>query len=170
MYNCLLDASQYYSYRSELVQLNAKGIVQSANSSWKCALVSQAIVVGCGGYVHMENTVIKGYNTLVNHNDSYQNNTLGVIKSYYNLVNCSYQKGIDDEVIIGSTTDPNCPQKLKISSANIKHAELFPKQEGQYPFVVAPIKLENISIYLDDVTYGSGVKTNLDWLNSYWTI
>lgn len=172
MYNCLLDASIYYDYRTQLQNLGAgaKAIVQGVNSSWKCALVSQAIVIGCGAYAHLENCVIKGYNTLVNHNDSYQNNTLGVIKSYYSLINCSYQKGSSDEVAVGSTTDSDAHRNLMVSSGNIKNDLVFPKQNGAYPFGIAPVELDDIYSYLNDATYGSGTKSNLDWLNSYWTI
>ena len=170
MYNCLLDASQYYSYRTQLVDLRAKEAVTKVNSSWKCALVSQAIVVGCKGYVHLENTVIKGYNTLVNHNDEYKNNTLGVIENHYNLINSSYQRATSDEVALGSTILEDCDTKLLISSSNIKNGILFPKQNGMYPFAIPKINIDEVISYLNDETYGSGTKEGLDWLKSYWTI
>ncbi|MDE7213320.1 MAG: hypothetical protein K2N42_01940, partial [Anaeroplasmataceae bacterium] len=146
LYNCLVDSSQYYTYRSKLLSQSAKTIVTRVNSGWKCALVSQGIVCGNGGSVKAENTIFRGIDTLLKHNDT--KNVSPYVDGGFELINCSYQKAATDSVYTGSSSDANTkfvssiPSKLNTGNFSWK------TENNQAPFRITPIPLEELEAQL----------------------
>lgn len=46
IYNCIADCSQYYKYRTKLIELGAESTVKAVNETWMCAIPSHAIGAG----------------------------------------------------------------------------------------------------------------------------
>jgi pectate lyase len=158
MYNCIADSSQYYSYRSILKEKNADGAVKSVNSSWKAALVSQGIVVGSGGYVHIENTIYKGIAELAKNNDNITNNS-----GYIDLINFSYQSSETADEKVGSTRGDN-PQ-FKYSAPLLCVPDCIWPKDGVIPFEISAISLNKLEAYLNNEIFGSGTRLkNSSWL------
>ena len=155
MYNCVVDSSQYYSYRTTLRAKNAAGKVSAVNSSWKCGLVSQGIVCGSGASVKAENCIFRGIEYLLKNNDSKA--TGEYQKGGYQLVNCSYQKGKNDSVYVGSSSDTGA--KFTNSSTSTLTTALFKwhTADETQPFDTKTYKLENLEEILSDEDYGAGV-------------
>ncbi len=157
MYNCIVDSSQYYSYRTKLKSFNVSGKISQINSSWKCGLVSQGIVCGNGGSFKAENCIYKGIETLLKNNDT--KNSSPYVDGGYQLINCSYQKTEDVTPYIGSTTDSknyfsnSTPSKLKIDNFS------WHTKDGQSPFTIAAISLDKLEQELTNEIYGSGITT-----------
>ena len=164
MYNCVVDSSQYYSYRSTLKALNASSLVSAVKSNWKCGLASQGIVCGSGGSVKAENCVYRGVEYLLKNNDSKA--TGDYVKGGYSLVNCSYQKGANDTVFVGSSSDSGATftndTPAKLSTDLFKWHTADEKQ----PFTVAVFALDKLEEVLADKDYGAGVTTSLNLLKS----
>lgn len=143
MYNCVIDNSQYYSYCTKLKNANAETKVRAVKSDWKCALVSQGIVCGNGGSVYAENCIFKGIKDFVKHND--KKNSSPYVDGGYKLINCSYQKAADDEIIKGSTTDEVNPfpstdsSKLNISKFS------WHTPDGEQPFLLLLTDLDELT-------------------------
>ena len=158
MYNCVADSSQYYEYRTLLRSRNAASMVTKVNSKWKCALVSQGIVCGNGGSVMAENCIFLGIDSLLKHND--KKATGEYVRGGYQLINCSYRKGADDEVITGSTTDSG--NKFPSSGSSNLKTEYFSwhADDGsdcaQAPFTPAVFAIEELESILADSTFGAG--------------
>lgn len=167
MYNCIVDNSQYYAYRSKLKALNVASLVAAVNSKWKCALVSQGIVCGNGGSVRAENCIYSGIDTLLKNNDS---NTAELVKGGYELVNCSYDRTGDGDVYVGSSSDAG--NKFTNNNPNILSAENFSwhTADGLAPFTVSAVSLDKLKDVLSATAYGAGVNASLGELylkNSY---
>ena len=159
MYNCIVDSSQYYAYRTQLRSLNAANAVSKVNSKWKCGLVSQGIVCGNGGSVKAENCIFRGIDSLLKNNDS--KNSQPYVNGGYEIVNCLYQRGANEAEYIGSSSDTS--NKFTNSTTNTLKTEFFGwhTAEGQQPFTVSAIALEELEEYLNHEKYGSGVKTGI---------
>lgn len=156
MYNCVIDNTQYMTYRNKLKSYNAAGAVAAVNSSWKCALVSQGIVCGNGGSFYGENCIYRAVDTLLKNNDS---NASPKVDGGYKLVNCSYLRGSSGTPYIGSSSDAG---NLFInSSANILNENNFRwhTQDGTQPFTVPAVELGKLEEHLSNAKYGSGAKT-----------
>lgn len=153
MYNCIVDNSQYYSYRAELRAKDAASLVKEVNGKWKCALVSQGIVCGNGGSVKAENCIYRGIEYLLKNNDT---NSADRVKGGYTLVNCSYQKGASDAVYTGSSSDAG--NKF----TNDTPAKLSPENfswhtvNGEQPFTPSVTPLDGLKEFLGNSDYGSG--------------
>ncbi len=155
MYNCIVDNSQYFEYRSKLSSAGAKNKVTAINSGWKCALASQALLAGWGGSVYAESCIYKGVN------EPFKNNDGG--DGGYRLVNCSYQSTASSTPIVGSTTGnnpvnfPSSASKGTMSTANFSwHTE-----NGEAPFTISAFTLDELADVLNNETYGAGVTTQL---------
>ena len=161
MYNCVVDSSQYYSYRATLRAMNAAAKVSAVSSSWKCGLVSQGIVCGSGASVKAENCIYRGIEYLLKNNDSKA--TGEYQKGGYQLVNCSYQKGENDTVYVGSSSDTGA--KFTNSSTSTLTTELFKwhTADETQPFDAKTYKLEDLEKILSDEDYGAGITG--DYLN-----
>lgn len=146
LYNCIVDSSEYYSYRTKLTSQNAKSVVTTVNSGWKCGLVSQGIVCGNGGSVKAENTIFRGIETLIKHNDT--KNVSPYVDGGFELTNCSYQKSSTSQVYIGSSSDPNTvfissiPSKLNTNNFSWK------TENNEPPFEITPISLDQLESIL----------------------
>lgn len=153
MYNCVVDNSEYYGYRTVLRSKNAASLVAAVKSDWKCALVSQGIVCGNGGSVKAENCIYRGVEYLLKNNDT---NSLDKVKGGYQLVNCSYQKGADDAVYIGSSADTDnkfvndTPAKLKTEYFS------WHTSDGKQPFTPSVTPLDGLEAFLAGAGYGAG--------------
>lgn len=159
MYNCLVDSSQYYEYRTILRDKGADQAVKTVNSTWKAALVSQGIVLGCGAYVRVENTIFRGVVELAKNNDNINNNS-----GFIDLINFSYQIAKDTEIKVGSTRGENPVFKYSQPALCVPSVE-WPKEDGVKPFEISAIDLDEIEEYLNNPYYGSGIiKTNDAWL------
>ncbi|MDE7161542.1 MAG: InlB B-repeat-containing protein, partial [Anaeroplasmataceae bacterium] len=151
LYNCLVDSSEYYEYRTILQSKNAKSVVSQING-WKCALVSQGIVCGNGGSVKAENTIFRGIETLLKHNDT--KNVSPYVDGGFELTNCSYQKQKTGSIYTGSSSDANTqfissiPSKLNTANFSWKTENNVP------PFEITAIALENLEAILNDTTFG----------------
>ncbi|MDE7384146.1 MAG: InlB B-repeat-containing protein [Anaeroplasmataceae bacterium] len=148
LYNCLVDSIQYYEYRTKLNFQSAKSAVTKVSSSWKCALVSQGIVCGNGGSVKAENTIFRGVETLLKHNDT--KNVSPYVDGGFELTNCRYQKGENDLVYTGSSSDTNTvfissiPSRLNAANFSWK------TENNQAPFQISPIPLEQLEPLLQN--------------------
>ena len=159
MYNCLADSSQYYKYRAILKDKNADQAVKTVNSTWKAALVSQGIVLGCGAYVRVENTIYRGIGELAKNNDNIVNNT-----GFIDLINLSYQTSETSDIRVGSTRGENPEYKFTASALCVPNTE-WPKESGEKPFDNCAISLDELEEYLNNTFYGAGIiKTNPSWL------
>ncbi|MDE7083143.1 MAG: hypothetical protein K2O89_05500 [Clostridia bacterium] len=159
MYNCVVDSSEYYVYRTKLRSRNAAGLVSAVNSSWKCGLVSQGIVCGNGGSVKAENCIYRGIENLLKNNDS---NSAELVKGGYKLVNCSYQLSATSQIIVGSSSDENAANKFPNSSPSILSPEYFVwrTEDGEQPFTPSVTALEELEEYLADADYGAGAHSS----------
>ena len=148
MYNCIVDSSQYYGYRTTLRAMNAASKVSAVNSGWKCALVSQGIVCGNGGSVMAEGCIFNGIDTLLKNNDSGKG---GPVDGGYKIQNCELNN-------------------IQISSSSILSPENFSwhTANGKSPFTARIHGLDNLEEVLSNVDYGSGVTTGsyLNFLKS----
>lgn len=159
LYNCVVDSQEYYIYRSKLNSAGAKSIVARINSSWKCALVSQGLVCGNGGSIKAENTIFRGIETLIKHNDT--KNVSPYVDGGFEITNCSYQRGTMDSVYIGSSNDvgtpfiSSIPSKLNIDNFSWKTADGLP------PFGIIKIELTRLEEVLSHLNYGSGTSADL---------
>ena len=165
MYNCIVDSSQYYAYRTTLRAMNAASKVSAVGSSWKCGLVSQGIVCGSGASVKAENCVFRGIDSLLKNNDSKAKGD--AVKGGYLLVNCTYQKGATDMEFTGSSYVEGAlftnasPDKLT--------TDLF---KWHTPNEVEPFTIEGIPLFelaevLTNKDYGAGITGSyLDLLKS----
>ncbi|MBD5585487.1 MAG: hypothetical protein HDQ88_10425, partial [Clostridia bacterium] len=148
MYNCIVDSSRYYGYRTKLRSIGAKDIVTRVNSSWKCGLVSQGIVCGNGGSVKAENCIFKGIAELLKNNDSTPAG--GTVNGGYQLVNCSYQAGETDTVYIGSSSDVG--NKFANSSSSVLKTDYFSwhTEDGEAPFTVVAVELDKLPSFIEE--------------------
>lgn len=158
MYNCVIDNSEYYACRTVLKSKNAAGIVKAVKSDWKCALVSQGIVCGNGGSVKAENCIYRGIEYLIKNNDT---NTAEKVKGGYQLINCSYRKGEDDAVFVGSSSDTgnnftnDTPAKLSTDNFSWHTAD------GKQPFAPSVTPIDGLEEFLADTGYGAGARSAL---------
>ncbi len=155
MYNCVVDSSEYYAYRTRLRSKSAASLVSKINSSWKCGLVSQGIVCGNGGSVKAENCIFRGVENLLKNNDS---NSADKVIGGYELINCSYKLGANSTEIVGSSPDKTFPN----SSAGTLKTEYFSwhTEDGLAPFIPSVTALNVLGEYLADVDYGAGAHTS----------
>ncbi len=153
MYNCVVDSSQYYQYRAELLKLNAKTAVQKVNSKWKCALVSQGIICSNGGSVQAENCIFRGIQDLLKNNESTSALTSTQKRGGYNLVDCSYQ--LTQTSTIVTNNFPN-------SSIGTLKKEYFSwhTADGLAPFEIEKVELANLEAFLQRENYGVGTHSN----------
>lgn len=160
MYNCVVDSSLYHEYHTVLKALDASSIVKAVNSSWKCALTSQGIVCGNGGSVMAQNCIFRGIVDLVKHND--KKNEGEYVYGGYQLINCSYQLGKDDEVYVGSTTDAG--NKFPTDSTGNLKPEYFEwhTYKNEAPFTVNAYGLDVLESVLANVNFGSGAGAKLE--------
>lgn len=154
IYNCIVDSSQYYGYRAILRSLNAASLVSKVSSSWKCGLVSQGIVCGSGGSVKAENCIFKGVEYLLKNNDSKAKGEY--VYGGYQLVNCSYQKGGNDAVYTGSSSDSD--NKFTNDTTSKLKTDYFSWHTAGnvQPFEISAISLEELAENLNNADYGSG--------------
>ncbi len=153
MYNCVVDSSQYYTYRAKLRGLNAAGAVAGVNGGWKCALVSQGIVCGNGGSFYGENCIYRGIETLLKNNDS---NPSPKVDGGYKLVNCSYVVGAGTPIVGSTDAGTSFPN----SSPTILKTDNFRwhTQDGAQPFTVSAVELDKLEEHLADASFGAGAK------------
>lgn len=152
MYNCVVDCSQYYVYRTKLRGIGAAGKVSAVSSTWKCGLVSQGIVCGNGGSVKAENCIYRGIESLLKNND--KTNSGVYVQGGYQIVNCSYQ--LSENSAVSTTTFPNStPSTLK--SDNFK----WNTEDGSQPFAVNKVELEELEEMLSDKNYGAGISSQM---------
>ncbi len=159
MYNCVVDSSQYYVYRTKLRSAAAASKVTAVNSSWKCALVSQGIVCGNGGSVMAENCIFRGIESLVKHND--KKNTGVYVQGGYQLINCSYQLAAANSPYVGSTTDANNSFPKDYTGKLKPEFFAWHTSDGNAPFAVKAFALEELEDNLDNADCGAGVSNKL---------
>lgn len=160
MYNCLIDSSQYYNYRSNLIELEADSVVKEINEAWKCALTSHAIGAGNQGSVMAENCIFRGiedlvYNTDVNTNEGF------FVQGGYRLINCSYQRGESDGVYTGSTTDPDNLFPVDDSGTICPGFFGWHTADGEAPFTVNAYDLDELEAILGNANFGAGVNAGV---------
>ncbi|MDE6105258.1 MAG: hypothetical protein K2G38_06235 [Clostridia bacterium] len=158
MYNCIVDSSQYYGYRTKLRGINAASIVSRVNSGWKCGLVSQGIVCGNGGSVKAENCIFRGIEYLLKNNDT--NNSAPYSLGGYQLVNCSYQQSATSTVYTGSSSDTN--NLFTNSSTSTLTTDKFEwhTEDKAQPFTISAIGLENLEDMLKSTFEKSYLKSS----------
>ncbi len=163
MYNCVVDSSQYYVYRTKLKALNAAAQVKQVNSGWKCGLVSQGIVCGNGGSVKAQNCIFRGIDALLKNNDS--KNSPPYVDGGYQILNCSYQKGASDKVYIGSSS--NGDNTFTNDTPTLLKPENFAwhTSDGKQPFTIQPTALNELEEILNGEN-GAGTCKNFAGLNT----
>lgn len=160
IYNCIVDSSEYYVYRTKLKAKNAASLVQAVNSTWKCALVSQGMLCGNGGSIKAENCIFRGIDSLLKNNDT--KNSGVYVQGGYQLINCSYQKAATDSIITGSTTES--PNLFPNSSTTTLKTENFKwhTEDGKQPFVITPFALNLLEKRVTNSKYGAGAGRALE--------
>lgn len=160
IYNCIVDSSEYYVYRTKLKAKNAASLVQAVNSSWKCALVSQGMLCGNGGSIKAENCIFRGIDSLLKNNDTKNGGVY--VQGGYQLINCSYQKAATDNIYTGSTTDAS--NSFPNSSPAILKTENFKwhTEDGKQPFTITPFALNLLEKRVTNSKYGAGAGRALE--------
>ena len=163
MYNCVVDNTQYYTYRTRLRSLGAASAVSAVNSGWKCALTSQGIVCGNGGSFYGENNIYRGIENLLKNNDSGNSPEKD---GGYQLVNCSYDKTGTGTPFVGSSSDAG--NKFSNSSSSILKPENFSwhTPNGVQPFKIPDIgieALEELEEYLATHKLGAGANEGFEF-------
>lgn len=167
MYNCIVDSSQYYEYRTKLRNAGAAGKVQAVKSNWKCGLVSQGIVCGNGGSFYGENCIFNGIDTLLKNNDSggdsnlYAEDGKTVIGTTsrpkdggYQLVNCSYRQSAASTPTTTNFTNSN---SSILNTANFE----WHTQDKEQPFAICGCDLDGLEGVLNNEWYGAGTVNKL---------
>ncbi|MDE7163696.1 MAG: hypothetical protein K2O44_06465 [Clostridia bacterium] len=153
MYNCVVDSTEYMTYRAKLRATNAASKVASVKSNWKCALVSQGIVCGNGGSFKAENCIFKGIETLLKNNDNggtTEGDKIRPVAAGYQLINCSYQQ------TAGST--PTTTNFTNSSTSTLKTENFkWNTATGEAPFEVENLELSKLESILSHPWYGAGV-------------
>lgn len=172
MYNCIVDASKYYEYRTQLSNIKytlpgtttaltgAKNIISAVKNTsgkaanWKCALVSQGMVPSQDASIMAENCIFKGIQYFIKNNDSGY--------GAYQFKNCSYQLGLTGTVYnINTTGDVKsdwCDGALDASKFN------WNTEDGLAPFNVDSVNLDELNSILYNTIYGVGTNSNLQEL------
>ena len=163
-YNSLIDSTQYLKYR-DVVKGKGKEAVTKVNSTWKCAGVSQGAIISYGGYLHFENTMIKGVAEVIKNNDTNSNSFTQNI-GYFNFINCTYQLNEESTYYEGSTTDYEVPKPFYILGGTVTIADsVWPRYEGVAPVTVKMVRLGNLMDHLNNSEYGCGTKQDVtSWL------
>ena len=118
MYNSIVDASSYYTYKNkqslQTCKSNISTKVSSGNSflttngKYKLALVSQGGVSCLGGSIYANTVIYKGITDLVKNNNTdlgFSGNDTNYYKSGYKFVNVYYSAG--NQTFTGSTGETN---------------------------------------------------------------
>lgn len=152
MYNCVVDSTEYMTYRTKLRSQNAAAKVQAVKSNWKCALVSQGIVCGNGGSFKAENCIFKGIETLLKNNDNggtTEGDKVRPVNAGYQLVNCSYQKTADSA--------PTTTNFTNSSTSTLKTDNFsWHTPDGEAPFGVNDCELSDLEDIVNHPWYGAG--------------
>lgn len=156
MYNCVVDSSEYFAYRTRLSSRGAASLVSSV-SSWKCGLVSQGIVCGNGGSVKAENCIFRGIANLLKNNDS---NSGDLVNGGYQIANCSYQQSATSVVYVGSSADANA--QFPNSSTGTLKPEFFSwhTADGEQPFTPSVTELDKLEEFLANSDHGAGAHSS----------
>lgn len=158
MHNCLFDSSRYYNYRKTLSSINAASIVRKANSTWKCALVSQGIVCGQGASVKAVNCIFLGINTLLKNNDSGSPAPYGY--GGYCLENCKYEAG--SVSYVGSSSDSS--HMFSNSNTSSLKNEYFKWNtiDGNAPYEInVLLSIDELADVLNNNIYGVGINNTM---------
>ena len=155
MYNCVVDSSRYYGYRTKIKPVAASAVT-AVNSSWKCALVSQGIVCGNGGSVKAENCIYRGIDRLLKNNDS---NPAPKVYGGYMLVNCSYQGAASSPAYVGSSNETD--HKFTNDTTLLLKTDYFEwhTADNAQPFTISPVALDKLETALAEKDFGSGAKS-----------
>ena len=166
MYNTIVDSLEYMDYRTK-IRAYADSAVKKVNSSWKCACVSQGFLVSYGGYLHLENCIIRGVETLIKNNDTKTNPFTENI-GYYNFVNVLYQPASNKNEVIGSTIGDNKQSQYIKNMANLKvSSSIWPYYSGGAPFNPILIELNLLDNHIENEIYGVGInKYVISWLDT----
>lgn len=160
LYNSIIDNFNYIEYRNKLKSLNAQSLVQSVNSSWKCALVSQGIVCGNGGSVRVEGTIFRGIEYLLKNNDSTLTNNAkypnATASGGYLITDSSYQYLKDSEIIYDASKMPNSTSGI-LKTDNFK----WNTKDGKALFEPIISKLADIEDILLNSKYAAGTNLNM---------
>ncbi len=149
MYNCIIDNTEYMTYRTKLRSAGAVNKVTAVNSGWKCALVSQGIVCGNGGSFKSENCIFMGIEYLLKNNDSGGKDGR-TVNGGYQLVNCSYQST--------ANSTPTTTNFTNSSAATLKTENFsWHTPDGEAPFEVNECELATLEESLNHEWYGAGV-------------
>ncbi len=153
MASCLVDSLEYLTYRKKLISKNCK-----FSSPFKCALVSQGILVGNGGSFYMENSSYKGVDSFLKNNDSAPGgNDNG---GGYKIVNSIYQKDSSSAPIKGNSED----NIFKVTSGNLT-IDKFAWINNTKPFEPKLIEVEK----LEEKLLSSNLKAGTNnYLSSFY--
>ncbi len=171
IYNCYVDCSEYYAVRTRLKSKifanntkDAAGLVTAKNSTWKLALVSQAILPNNQGSVKAENCIFEGVDTLIkcnNKNTSDHNYDGG-----FEIVNCSWRKGLTDTTYLSNESS----SRFVSSNPNNVIEFFWRTADGLQPFTPSLYSLEDLKAALNNSEYGSGTTSTFkeNFLRAYY--
>ncbi|MBQ7641530.1 MAG: hypothetical protein IJS83_03595 [Acholeplasmatales bacterium] len=170
MANCVIDNSRYFKYRNILMAKGANGI-NSVNSKYKLALVSQGIIGGYGASIEAENCLFIGVNSLVKNNNKEKDNiTDAQMEAGYEIVNCKWYndpESTDYTRIINTVTDPSQIQTNvdNVSSSPMKVSNFnWHNDTNEKPF---DIKLYEIDTLSNSLLEKGKVGVNTNFGNYY---
>ena len=178
MYNSIVDASEYFTYRAKTSLQNCKsrvankvasgGSLYTTNGKYKLALVSQGGVSCLGGSIYANTVMYKGIVDLVKNNNTdlgFSGNNTDYYKSGYKYENVYFSAG--NQTFTGSTGENNpfssvCKDSAYLSSSFFS----YHNESNTLPFTIvsqAPSITEN---GLDEyfATNKAGTNINISYL------
>lgn len=109
LYNTVIDSLDYYTYRTKIIGAKA---INNLNSKYKCALVSQGMLLSYNADLYAENVIVKGVLEILKNNES-ASQTAG-----FKLVNISYQQTPTSTPRVGGSDDGTFSSYSKLSSTS----------------------------------------------------
>ena len=181
LYNCVVDNSKYFKYRTILINAGARSIDTlypytddkgKVHYPFKLALVSQAIIGGYGASICAENCIFIGISSLVKNNNKYENYSITVeqMGAGYRLVNCIWYNdpmSEDYDRIINTDTNPNQIQST-VGETSPMTTLLFDwhNESNTNPIELALYKLDNLTKTLVESSH-IGVNANYNKMYLY---
>ena len=163
MYGTIIDCTEYYDYLPIIkektleneTKISAKTIVESVNSTWKCAGVSHGYMASMDGSIYVKDSIVKDVLTVICNNESYAG-AGGII-----IENTRYVFRIENIDFTGSIYDENNPFVTHYSGLIGSDYFNWNNETNSIPFYVESIDITTLETYL---ALNVGVKADFNGL------
>lgn len=178
MYNSIVDASEYYTYRAKSSLQNCKSLITTkvetgksfltTNGKYKLALVSQGGVSCLGGSIYANTVIYKGIADLVKNNNTdlgFTGDNTNYYKSGYKYENVYYSAG--NQTFTGSTGSTNPFSAVCKDSAYLSPSFFsYHNETNTIPFEIASQAPSITETGLDTyfTTNKAGTNNNISYL------